>query len=298
MPALQIGPFFLGRPSREQQAAVEASASSTPFSFPHVGVTRTAPPLPEAVAAEGWTLDHNRVQVGRGRAAYRKAQRLLEQWRHFDLGWASVNAPPVKQGAPVVVTARTLLCWSCNPLRISYVEEGALRRTQLQPWAGAKCAAAGGKASKNGSSSKSSSSSKSGSGSNMANAAKAASGGSSAAPSSTSGSGDPLTRLLGALARGAGTRAAQQQQAVAEARPPRGRRYAFAHTTLAGHQISGEERFAVAWNHEDDSVWYEIYTLSRPGSWITAATHPLLRAFQRKFAADSMAAMQREMLKP
>ncbi len=46
------------------------------------------------------------------------------------------------------------------------------------------------------------------------------------------------------------------------------------------------------------AVWYEIYTLSRPGSWITAATHPLLRAFQRKFAADSMAAMQREMLKP
>lgn len=46
------------------------------------------------------------------------------------------------------------------------------------------------------------------------------------------------------------------------------------------------------------TVWYEIYTLSRPGSWITAAAHPLLRAFQRKFAADSMAAMQREMLKP
>lgn len=46
------------------------------------------------------------------------------------------------------------------------------------------------------------------------------------------------------------------------------------------------------------AVWYEIYTLSRPGNWITQATRPLLRAFQRKFAADSMAAMQREMLRP
>ena len=46
------------------------------------------------------------------------------------------------------------------------------------------------------------------------------------------------------------------------------------------------------------AVWYEIYTLSRPGTWVAAATHPLLRAFQRKFAADSMAAMRREMLKP
>jgi uncharacterized protein (UPF0548 family) len=45
-------------------------------------------------------------------------------------------------------------------------------------------------------------------------------------------------------------------------------------------------------------VWYEIYTLSRPGNWITQATRPLLRAFQRKFAADSIAAMQREMLRP
>jgi len=44
-------------------------------------------------------------------------------------------------------------------------------------------------------------------------------------------------------------------------------------------------------------VWYEIYTLSRPGNWITTATHLLLRAYQRKFAADSMAAMQREMLR-
>lgn len=39
-------------------------ACSSPFSFPHVGVTCTAPPLPETVASEGWTLDHNRVQVG------------------------------------------------------------------------------------------------------------------------------------------------------------------------------------------------------------------------------------------
>lgn len=178
--------------------------------------------------------------MGRGRAAYRKAQHLLQHWRHFDLGWASVNAPPVKQGAPVVVTARTLLCWSCNPLRISFVEEGALRPGQLQPWTGA-----GSKATVNGRRS---------SGGSMKSGAKLATSSSGDASSSSSGSSnDPLTRLLGALTRGAGTRAAQQQLVAAEVRPPRGRRYAFAHTTLAGHQISGEERFAVAWNQDDDS---------------------------------------------
>lgn len=278
------------------------NACSSPFSFPHVGVTRTAPPLPETVAAEGWALDHNCVQVGlrccsctvykhrlcsnkanceqmacgecsaaqraaadqtthrpaatnlqpavpnnlqvgRGRAAYHKAQRLLQHWRHFDLGWASVNAPPVKQGAPVVVTARTLLCWSCNPLRISFVEEGALRPGQLQPWTGA-----GSKATIDGRRRQRRSSSSS---SSMKSGAKLAT--SSSGDASSSSSNDPLTRLLGALTRGAGTRAAQQQPVAAEVRPPRGRRYAFAHTTLAGHQISGEERFAVAWNQDDDS---------------------------------------------
>lgn len=42
-------------------------------------------------------------------------------------------------------------------------------------------------------------------------------------------------------------------------------------------------------------VWYEIYSLSRPAHWITTLTHVLLRAYQHKFARESMAAMQREM---
>lgn len=244
---------------------MELSACSLPFNFPHLGITRTSPPLPEAVAAESWTIDHNRVQVGRGQAAYRRARSLLEQWRHFDLGWASVNAPPVKPGSPVVVTAFSLCCWSCNPLRISFVEEGGLRRNaqQLPPWVGAPPTAAEG---------------------------------ASLRQQRLHGGG---SGVLGLLGTGGGKRTQHQQQAAAAeaaaALPPRGRRFAFAHTTLQGHQIRGEERFCVAWNAQDDSVWYEIYTLSRPGSWITAAAHPLLRAFQRKFAADSCDAMQRQM---
>ncbi|KAL4859407.1 hypothetical protein ACK3TF_000514 [Chlorella vulgaris] len=259
MPQLKIGPFYLGKPDADDRGAVESAARVLPFNFPHVGVTRTAPPLPEDVAAEGWTVDHNRVMVGRGRAAYGKARRLLEEWRHFDLGWACVNAPTVKPGAPVVVTALSLFCWTCNPLRISYVEECALRRgskQQLPPWSGAPPAAAAGARLQE----------------------------------------QWLQTLRGVLpGRPSGDQTQPQAAAVAAARPPRGRRYAFAHTTLGGHQISGEERFTVAWNAEDDTVWYEIYTLSRPGTLVASAAHPVLRAFQRKFAADSCDAMQREM---
>lgn len=225
------------------------------------------------MAAESWTIDHNRVQVGaagqrsrspgytavaplectwkpasraidlchhqattrhhnprlycpqvgRGQAAYRRARSLLEQWRHFDLGWASVNAPPVKPGSPVVVTAFSLCCWSCNPLRISFVEEGGLRRNaqQLPPWVGAPPTAAEG---------------------------------ASLRQQRLHGGG---SGVLGLLGTGGGKRTQHQQQAAAAeaaaALPPRGRRFAFAHTTLQGHQIRGEERFCVAWNAQDDS---------------------------------------------
>lgn len=41
----------------------------------------------------------------------------------------------------------------------------------------------------------------------------------------------------------------------------------------------------------DDSVWYEIYTLSRPATPLAALFRPLLRHYQARFAAQSMAAM-------
>ncbi len=150
------------------------------------------------------------LQVGRGRAAYDRARRLLQQWRHFDLPWASTNAPAVKPGAGVVVTAQTLFAWSCSPLRITYAEERPLRAGQLPPWAPAP-------------------------------------------PRRPRGATQLNTSCGGAGGGGGGCAQRQQAEQVATMRPPKGRRYAFAHTTLEGHTIKGEERFAVAWNQEDDS---------------------------------------------
>ncbi|GAB4817695.1 hypothetical protein N2152v2_004741 [Parachlorella kessleri] len=75
----------------------------------------------------------------------------------------------------------------------------------------------------------------------------------------------------------------------------KGHRLAFAHTTLAGHQISGEERFAVEWHPHDDTVWYEIYTVSKAATPLAKLASPLLRHYQDRFARDSMAAMQRQL---
>lgn len=34
-----------------------------------------------------------------------------------------------------------------------------------------------------------------------------------------------------------------------------GQQFKFAHCTLQGHTLAGEERFAVEWHQEDESVW-------------------------------------------
>ena len=64
------------------------------------------------------------LQVGSGREDYHQARRLLEQWRHMDLGWVKTNAPPVAAGKPLCVCAESLWLWNRMPLRIVYRKEG------------------------------------------------------------------------------------------------------------------------------------------------------------------------------
>src|SRR4029453_2922893 len=46
------------------------------------------------------------------------------------------------------------------------------------------------------------------------------------------------------------------------------RRFGFAYGTLPDHPERGEERFLVEWNEADDSVWYDLLAVSRPGHWL------------------------------
>ncbi|MFZ1141614.1 MAG: DUF1990 domain-containing protein [Candidatus Sulfotelmatobacter sp.] len=42
------------------------------------------------------------------------------------------------------------------------------------------------------------------------------------------------------------------------------KRFGFAYGTLAEHAESGEERFTIEWNRNNDEVWYDILAFSRP----------------------------------
>jgi uncharacterized protein (UPF0548 family) len=71
------------------------------------------------------------------------------------------------------------------------------------------------------------------------------------------------------------------------------RRAGFAWGTLPAHVARGEERFMVEWNHNDDTVWYDIRAVSRPNSLLLTLGYPAMRLMQRRFARDSKAAMVR-----
>jgi len=70
------------------------------------------------------------------------------------------------------------------------------------------------------------------------------------------------------------------------------RRFGFAYGTLPDHAETGEERFTVEWR-EDDSVWYNIYAFSRPHQPLVRLGAPMARRLQKRFGAESLAAMER-----
>ena len=77
---------------------------------------------------------------------------------------------------------------------------------------------------------------------------------------------------------------------IDESGPPE--RYGFAYGTLPDHMEHGEERFTVEFHTDDQSVWYDVYALSRP-STLARLAYPVARGLQKRFARDSMAAMQK-----
>ena len=68
-------------------------------------------------------------------------------------------------------------------------------------------------------------------------------------------------------------------------------RFGFAYGTLYDHAESGEERFLLEWDRDRDEVWYDILAFSRPNQFLTRMGYPFARQLQKKFAAESKAAM-------
>jgi uncharacterized protein (UPF0548 family) len=70
-------------------------------------------------------------------------------------------------------------------------------------------------------------------------------------------------------------------------------RFGFAYGTLPEHVEQGEERFSVEYHPDDNSVWYDLFAFSRPRHILARLGYPMSRQLQKRFARDSLKAMQR-----
>src|ERR1043165_2403267 len=109
--------FTIREPSERDVAEFISSQRNLPFTYEEVGATNsTLPP-------SGYTVDHNRIQLGHGEATYHLAVEALRNWRQFDLGWVTVvpRGVAIEAGATVAVKARAFGTWSLNACRVVYV---------------------------------------------------------------------------------------------------------------------------------------------------------------------------------
>lgn len=101
------------------------SQRDRPFSYAEVGASRGTPPT-------GYTIDHNRVQLGVGAETFERAKVAVQRWTMFRFDWLQLCWPdaPIEVGSTVAVMTRALGVWSLNACRIVYLidEEGPVQK--------------------------------------------------------------------------------------------------------------------------------------------------------------------------
>jgi uncharacterized protein (UPF0548 family) len=104
------------KPNRNFVDAFIAAQQNQKFSYPETGSSRKRAP-------QGYTVDHNRIQLGKGAGTFERAKNAVRQWKTFEMPWISLCWPqtPIETGATVAVLVSHLGFWSMNPCRIVYV---------------------------------------------------------------------------------------------------------------------------------------------------------------------------------
>ncbi|KAL2623505.1 hypothetical protein R1flu_003710 [Riccia fluitans] len=94
----------------------------------YVGATSEAPWSADRVdqlKRDGFIINHTRVKVGAGPHAFARAKDKLQNWRHLQLGWASVDpSTPIKVGGKFGIVVHEMVAWLVNPLQVAYLRDG------------------------------------------------------------------------------------------------------------------------------------------------------------------------------
>jgi len=106
--------FLTHRPTSSEIENFLDQSRELPLSYHPVGIAKEG--------SAGFRFDTASSVIGRGEAAFARAQRALQEWRQFELGWVELfpRAAPTETGTVVAVVVHHLGVWSLNGCRIVY----------------------------------------------------------------------------------------------------------------------------------------------------------------------------------
>ncbi len=108
--------FLVSRPDRNRIEKFLDDALKSSFSYDGVGSTELVPP-------DGCTIDHNRIKIGEGKAAFEIAKDAVRAWKMFDMPWVTLCRPdtPIETGRNAAILIKHFGFYSLNAARIVYV---------------------------------------------------------------------------------------------------------------------------------------------------------------------------------
>ena len=108
--------FLFRKPSPPFIRAFLEGQAKLDFTYPAVGATADKPPL-------GFVVDHTRIKLGTGQAAFSAAKNALKSWEQFRLGWVEPFWPdtPIEPSQVVAVLGRAFCLWVLDACRVVYV---------------------------------------------------------------------------------------------------------------------------------------------------------------------------------
>lgn len=106
--------FLTHRPTSSEIENFLDQSRELPLSYHPVGIAKDGP--------AGFRFDTASSVIGRGAAAFARAQRALQEWRQFELSWVELfpHGAPTETGTVVAVVVHHLGFWSLNGCRIVY----------------------------------------------------------------------------------------------------------------------------------------------------------------------------------
>ena len=108
--------FRLSAPSDDDVRHFRQAQEHSRFSYTQVGASAGNMP-------RGYTVDHNRVQLGRGEVIWHRAVKAIRGWQMFNVPWMQLYWPtaPIQVGTNVAVLVHHFGFYSLNACRIVHV---------------------------------------------------------------------------------------------------------------------------------------------------------------------------------